>query len=373
MVLVDERGNPLDKNRLSNKVERLISGRVYLNMTKIKDRPEFFKDRIPVDTYYWLVIFLAIFIPVSYFNSFSFAFKISCVCVFPLVLPVYLNFFLLDKFFIKKKYLKYTLWFVLLVFTSGAVAQASVYLVIPLEEGDSFVTFFNPLFLIVFTSGARYYWRGIKMQMKLHEAQAKQYKAELDLLKYQVNPHFFFNTLNNLFALARKQKDQSTAKGIAKLSHIMRYMIYESNVEKIEISKEIEQITNFMELQKLRFAKEDNIKISFNVNGQLSNKKIVPMLLIPFVENAFKHGTSLVNKSEIEIDLCGEENEVNFTVKNYINQRQKDRDDQNSGIGLSNVRRRLELLYPDSHELKINNVGEKFEVSLKLLFNKEQQ
>jgi LytS/YehU family sensor histidine kinase len=335
-------------------------------MTKKNDHSLFTK-RITINAYYWLILFLAIFIPVYYFNSLDFALRIACVCISPLIPAVYINFLLLDKYFIHKKYFKYILWFILLVLISGIIAQGSVYLVIPLKEEDTFVTFFNPLFLIIFTSGARYYWHGIKLQMKLHEAQAKQYKAELDLLKYQVNPHFFFNTLNNLFAMARKQQDQSTAKGIAKLSHIMRYLIYDSNVEKIEIAKEIEQINNFIELQKLRFNNEDNINISFNIEGEISGQKIIPMLLIPFVENTFKHGISLVKESPIEINLKINNSELYFKVKNSINKRRRDRDDQNSGIGLTNVKRRLELLYPEAHELKIENDGEKFEVDLRIV------
>jgi two-component system LytT family sensor kinase len=320
--------------------------------------------RIAIHSYLWLSFFLAILIPVSIYTSFTYAFKVAFAVVFPLIPPVYINFFLLEKYFSRKLYLTYTLWFIVLAVCSGALAQVMVTITVPLEEGDNFVTAVDPLFLIILTGGARYYLRGTKLQLQLHEAQAKQLKAELDLLKHQVNPHFFFNTLNNLFAMARRQKDQATARGIAKLSHIMRYIIYDGVVEKIEITKEIEQIKNFIELQRLRFSTDDDIKITFDMEGNLNHKMITPMLLIPFVENAFKHGISLKMSSPIRISLRLHEDRLFFSVKNNINRMRQNRDDQNSGIGLANVKRRLQLLYPKTHKLEIVDDGEKFAISL---------
>jgi two-component sensor histidine kinase len=321
-------------------------------------------NRLAIHSYLWLSFFLAILIPVNVYTSFTYAFKVAFAVVFPLVPPVYINFILLDKYFNRKKYLKYALWFTMLAVISGALAQCMVTVSIPLNEGDNFVAFLDPLFLIILTGGARYYQHGLKLQLQLHEAQARQLKAELDLLKHQVNPHFFFNTLNNLFAMARRQKDQATARGIAKLSHIMRYIIYDGVVEKIEITKEIEQIKNFIDLQRLRFSADDDIKITFNLEGNFNHKMITPMLLIPFVENAFKHGISLKKTSPVEINLRLQEERLFFSISNNINRLRHNRDDQNSGIGLANVKRRLQLLYPQAHELKIVGNGEKFEVSL---------
>ena len=314
----------------------------------------------------WLFFFLAILIPVDMYNSFAYATRIAGAVVLPLIPAVYINFYLLEKYFNRKKYLQYILWLIILAVMGGILAQYTVLITIPLKEGDNFVTFFNPLFLIVLTGGARYYQRGIKLQLQLHEAQAKQLKAELDLLKYQVNPHFFFNTLNNLFAMARKENDQATATGIAKLSLIMRYMIYDGTCEKIEISKEIEQIKNFVELQRLRFSADDDIIITLNLEGCFEHKMITPMLLIPFVENAFKHGISLKSASPIAVNLRMQEEQLFFSVKNNINRMRQTKDDQNSGIGLANVKRRLELLYPQAHQLNIKDDDNTFEVSLVL-------
>ncbi|MBU0474079.1 MAG: histidine kinase [Bacteroidetes bacterium] len=228
------------------------------------------------------------------------------------------------------------------------------------------IAFLNPLLLMIITSGARSYYRGIKLQLQLQEVQTKQYQAELDLLRFQINPHFFFNTLNNLFSMARKQKDESTSKGIAKLSHIMRYIIYDCNVDKIELEKEIDMINNFIELQKLRFSDEDDIKINFGIVGELQNQEIAPMLLVPFVENAFKHGISLKNMSPINIKLKIETETLIFSVRNNVNKLRYNRENEHSGIGLQNVKRRLELLYPNKHELLIENIDDKFDINLKI-------
>lgn len=322
--------------------------------------------KIVFHSLYWIIFFLILFIPVWFFNSGKFAFLVAFGVVLPCTFPVYINFYLLDKYLKKRKYFNYWILLIILVILSGAFAQYFIYLLVPLKEGEFFGAFADPLFVIIITSGIRYYWQGIKLQIQLHEVQAKQYKAELDLLKYQVNPHFFFNTLNNLFSMARKQKDYSTSKGIAKLSHLIRYVIYDCNVDKIDLEKEIEQINNFLDLQKLRFSKEDKINISFEINGQYKTKQISPMLLIPFVENAFKHGISFKNDSPIDIKLNINNNLLLFSVKNNVNRLRCDRDDHNSGIGLANIQRRLELLYPESHHLKIENKKDTFEIILSI-------
>jgi two-component sensor histidine kinase len=313
----------------------------------------------------WFIFFLVIFIPLQIFNPVNFAVRISIGVIFPLILPVYLHFYLLDHCFDHRKYTAYAGWTILLVFASALFAQWFVEYMW-YEEGMNINAYLDPIFVMIVTSGVRYYYKGVKLQLQLQEAQAKQYKAELDLLRFQVNPHFFFNTLNNLFAMARKQKDESTSKGIAKLSHLMRYLIYECNVEKIELQKEIDQINNFIELQKLRFSEDDDISINFKLNGDINDQKITPMLLIPFVENAFKHGVSIKNSSPIDIELTANDKKLLFTVKNNINKLRYDREDEYSGIGLQNVKRRLELLYPEKHNLAIENIDEKFAVNLEI-------
>jgi len=338
---------------------------LFFIMTNLKNKSKRLKSKTAIHFYLWMVFALAMFVPIQIYQSADLAFRIALGIILPLLLAVYIHFLILEKYFQKGQFLFYGLNLALLLILSGIAAQLIIDFLVPEVEGG-IKSFLNPVFLIIVTSGFRYYSQGLKLQAQLQEAQAKQYKAELDLLKFQVNPHFFFNTLNNLFAMARKQKDQSTAKGIAKLSHLMRYIIYDCNVDKIDLQKEVEQIKHFLALQKLRFSKEDKINISFELAGDFENKTITPMLLLPFVENAFKHGISLANESAIKINLNVEKSRLLFSVSNSINKKRKAKTPNESGIGLANVKKRLELLYPDVYDLRIDNSGDVFNITLRM-------
>ncbi len=218
---------------------------------------------------------------------------------------------------------------------------------------------------IVITTALKIGKAGFEQRLAFQQIKAKHIQTELELLKSQINPHFLFNTLNNLFGLVRKL-DETVAGGIAQLSHLMRYMIYESNVERIELEKEIRQIQRLIELQKLRFLKEDDIAIDFKIEGNIKKVLIPPMLLIPFVENAFKHGISLEQSSFINIRLAIRDNSLQFSVKNSINTLKEEMENTNPGLGLQNVRRRLELLFPETHEFKVQNSNKEFVITLTL-------
>jgi len=164
--------------------------------------------------------------------------------------------------------------------------------------------------------------------------------------------------------MATTKGDEETAEGISKLSGLMRYLIYETKTEYISLEKEIEHIRNFIELQKLRFSERDEQDISFSVSGETANKFIPPMLFIPFIENAFKFGLSVSQKSMIKIDIQIKEKELDFIVKNTINKK-RIIDSESSGIGISNVKKRLELLYPNAYWLQITKDEQFFIVHLK--------
>ena len=207
-----------------------------------------------------------------------------------------------------------------------------------------------------------------KQRIELQEVKSKQLQTELNLLKAQINPHFLFNTLNNLFGLARKQ-DTRTADGIYQLSHIMRYIIYDSNVHMIELAKEIFQIRQIIELEKLRFANEDKISIEFQINGELEEILIPPMILIPLVENAFKHGINIQKNSFININLNIDRKNLQFSVKNSIHKNTNyNVQKSETGLGLTNVKRRLEIIYPDNHNLTVWEEKNSFEIVLNLSF-----
>jgi two-component system, LytTR family, sensor kinase len=191
----------------------------------------------------------------------------------------------------------------------------------------------------------------------------QEHRMELEFLKAQLNPHFFFNTLNNIYSLVYKKSDEAPA-ALMKLSDIMRYMLYESRTEHVSLDKEIENLNNYIELQKLRY--RDPEFISFTVEGDTFAHQVPPMLLLSFVENAFKHGRKRVTNPGIVIKITATETRLRFLVSNYTLEEDGKEKRKDSGIGMQNTRRRLELLYPGCHDLQISRNREKYTVSLEL-------
>ena len=201
------------------------------------------------------------------------------------------------------------------------------------------------------------------LEQTLKEQENEKLKSELSFLRSQVSPHFIFNVLNSVASLARKKSDK-VEDAIIQLSHLMRYTLYTN--QKVTIEKEIEYITNYINLQKLRFGTTANI--DFRVNLKRDDLVIEPMLLIPFVENAFKHGIGLITDPIIIILLDVSDHEINFTVRNKFNPEQNETKDSSSGIGLQNVRRRLDLLYKDLYTLRTETIEDNwYVVELKLI------
>lgn len=184
--------------------------------------------------------------------------------------------------------------------------------------------------------------------------------SELALLRSQVNPHFFFNTLNNIYSLVY-QKSEDAPEAVMKLSSIMRYMLYDATTDKVLLEKEIEYLKSFIELEKLRLRNKDFV--SFRINGSSEGQTIAPMLLIPFVENAFKHANRTVAAPGILVSLDINPGGIEFQVRNSI-RRANSPKDQLGGIGLTNIRRRLELLYPQKYTLDITGDDDLFIVKL---------
>ena len=172
---------------------------------------------------------------------------------------------------------------------------------------------------------------------------------ELQFLKSQLNPHFLFNSLNNIYSLAY-QKSDKTADAILKLSEIMRYMIYESNDSWVALSKEIEYVQSYIELQKLRF--KNGAAVEMILNGEIDDQQIIPLILISFVENAFKHGVANDPKDPIRINIIANQKILHFSITNKKSSGNKD---EVGGVGLNNVERRLQLLYPERYKLNIVN------------------
>jgi LytS/YehU family sensor histidine kinase len=193
------------------------------------------------------------------------------------------------------------------------------------------------------------------------ELEKQNFKSELSLLKNQLNPHFLFNTLNNIDALINENSPNASL-ALNKLSEIMRYVVYDSDKDFVELQDEINYIQNYISLQKLRIPAEDIIQ--FRISGNVQDKKIAPMMFIPFIENAFKH-SSLKNKSvnKIEIDINVGTELIDLRCKN---RKANIRKDKSSGVGLDNVKKRLELLYKNKYTLEIGDSENDFLVTLSI-------
>lgn len=289
----------------------------------------------------------------------------SFAFIFPWMLASYSHFYIHTRFFNKRKYLIYSGLIILIILLFGYLSELSVNKIL-YESVFERSGYTDVLIILTITTSLRYFRRGINQQYMMQEMEAKQLKAELNLLKSQVNPHFLFNTLNNLFSIAQKNNDNETANGLLKLSQLMRYMIYESNVELVSLEKEITYIRNFIELQKLRFENQDLLKVNLQITDNFKSIFICPMILIPFIENAFKHGLSVDSHNYIDISLTIDNRMLNLIVKNPIGNLNSRNDKRNSGIGLDNVKRRLNLVYPKRHNLIINSDDHFFFVDLKI-------
>ncbi|GAB3260076.1 histidine kinase [Larkinella harenae] len=202
-------------------------------------------------------------------------------------------------------------------------------------------------------------------EQAFRQIEKEKFQAELQLLKSQIHPHFLFNTLNNLYALTLRRSEQSPAV-VLKLSQLLSYMLYDCNASEVPLEKEIAFMKNYMGLEQLRYG--SRLDISINFHGDLQQKQIAPLLLIPFLENAFKHGTSQqLEQAWIFLDLSVDKNVLTFKLVNSRDAETETVTQKNvGGIGLQNVRKRLELLYPNRYELQIQPEEETYLVNLSL-------
>jgi len=205
----------------------------------------------------------------------------------------------------------------------------------------------------------------IRFEHEQKEKQAEQLSAELKFLRSQISPHFLFNVLTNMVSLARKKSDQ-LEQSLIMLADLMRYMLYETLEKKVELGKEVEYLNSYIALQKLRFGDDVAIDSTIKLNNGDGHYTIEPMLLIPFVENAFKHGTGYMEHPHIAIKLLVEHDLLVFEVLNAFDTTQDISKDESSGIGLGNVKARLNMLYKNNYSLTINDDNNLFHIILTL-------
>ncbi len=212
-----------------------------------------------------------------------------------------------------------------------------------------------------FGLGLRFSDKLIQKEKQRKEAEKEKLDSELAFLKSQINPHFLFNTLNSIYSLALI-KSEMTPEAVMKLSDIMRFVIQDSHFDKVSLEMEVQYIRYYVELQQLRL--NDKVDLRMNIEGEFDSKQIPPMILIPFVENAFKYGTSSHENARINIDIRIQQDSFDFSVSNQIFPgREKN---GTFGIGIENTRKRLSLIYPDKHTLSITNTGKVFVVKLNI-------
>ena len=223
------------------------------------------------------------------------------------------------------------------------------------------------LFIVIFVGMLRFAKDWFEFEARRKELENENLTAELNFLKEQINPHFLFNTLNNLYYLAFTQSPNTT-EVIAKLSQMMRYMIYDSNYPKVPLAKEIEYMQNYISLERLRL--NDSIPIQLEIHGNVEEVRIAPLIFITFLENAFKHGVSNNNpKAWVNVSIRLEGGQCIYKVENSKIPPAHKTMEEKSGIGLQNVKRRLELSYPGKYQLQVDDQPDRYAIQLNLLLS----
>lgn len=294
-----------------------------------------------------------------------------------LVIFFYLSYLvLIPKLYFQKKYSLFTISILIclaiIIFTPNALfpkmphhfrhmpQESDLGMRMPKGPPKSFLPFFLghnfvfavAIFFLAFT---------LKMSNLWKQSQQEKLDAELSYLKAQINPHFLFNTLNSIYSLAIAKSD-ATASAIVKLSGMMRYAISEAHMDTVSLQKELAYIADYIALQKLRIS--DSVKLTYTLTGNSAGKQIAPLLLIPFIENAFKFGVNVEKNSRIVIHLDVQESHLLlFVENNKVNENV-----EKTGLGITNTRSRLQLLYAGKHELNIDDQEHQFSIKLKIFF-----
>lgn len=293
-------------------------------------------------------------------NQSLFALVLTTSLLMPIMIYTYLNIYLFDTLFSERNYLAY---FIALVVT-GLIIATSMHFVLKYVLGSEISFMQNLLNLLVSTLmivGVRFMKNGLSKQYQLQEAKAKQIETELNLLKSQINPHFLFNTLNNIYATNLSQQETANDM-ILQLSDLMRYQLESSKKEVVSLQAEIDMIENYIALERKRLT--NSSQVTFQIQGDFTAHLIAPMLLIPFVENCFKHGVG-IEKTQIEIYAYLKDKEFTFITKNHI-PLTKATQVISTKTGIQNLERRLDILYPKKHKLIMDVEADLFVVRLKM-------
>jgi two-component system, LytTR family, sensor kinase len=326
----------------------------------------------------WM-IFGAIWFFLRYqdYHSTTTAVTVTAIKIFDLALLIYIsNYILVPRLLYREKYLWFALIFISMIAVSSIFKMQILGKLTHTPQLINWTSNFKTrlydniiphFFLVVAGVAVKLIFDYFRMQKRLMEIAREKAEAELNFLKSQINPHFLFNSLNSVYFLIDKNNTEAR-KALHKFSDMLRYQLYEVNGEQISIEKEIGYLKDYIGLQKLRI---ENCAVEFTVDEGMKGFSIEPLLLIPLVENSFKHLSHFAHgkKNEIKIELFGRDGEMNFLVCNTTEGRHVHEISNNGGIGLKNVKRRLELLYPQKHELTISEKDGWFDVQLQIKMN----
>lgn len=322
---------------------------------------------------WWHIIFWIVW---YFFYTFTYSFEglekiqfFHNFCLLPIrIAGTYvLIYWIIPKFLFTKKYLAFLILAIMHAILFGFLISLVLYLIAGYRDAAS-LFLLRPVVLnyqIPATAAAIYLFKRMYLlQQHSLNLEKEKLEAELKFLKSQIHPHFLFNTLNNLYALTLKKSDKAPEM-VIQLSNLLEYTLYSGKESEVGLNEELKQIRGYIDLEKLRFG--DRLNITTEIDGNVDGLNIAPLLLLPFVENSFKHGASTDLRSPfIDIKVNVKDNLLNFSISNSRGTEVQKNESYKEGIGLKNVKRRLELLYPRKHTLEITQNNDVFNVNLTL-------
>jgi len=304
----------------------------------------------------------------------------SCLLPVTMMVTYFVVYFLIPRYLLTKKYGKFALYsFYTFVFSSYIIVLViygclifllsfNISVMPPMSKNFLFILILVYLvagvvsFITVLNHNFKTASVNKELQNKILETQLQLKEQELHYLKRQIHPHFLFNTLNTIYGFAIKQSKQ-TPEIILKLSNLLDYILYQVNKPKVSLKEEVLHIKEYIELERIRF--QESLKVDFSATEIDENIRVAPMLLIPFVENAFKHGTLERGFLNIDIQIAIVGQQLSFRIENSY--REQSGNSKNGGIGLENIRKRLDLNYADNYELKTEMSGNRYVAELKII------
>ena len=318
---------------------------------------------------FWVVYYALNFVFYSKFLAYDdVLLKTLIACSFHITIVTINISILLPKYFFPRKFGMYfgifvplfalTVLGLVVIETAMLPKMQSVYESATIEHVMSSII--STLIVTSITAMLRFLQEWYKQQEKARKLAYNKLEADHKMLRMQVNPHFLFNALNNIYYMAYKKMDE-TAPAILKLSDLMRFMLYESDDRKIPLQKEIDYIQNYLGLEELKHG-DTNHKITFEIAGS-THREVEPLLMIPFVENAFKHGNLEDNDSFLHINIDSEEDAFIFKIRNSFDPDDQQKDEV-GGVGIENVKNRLQIYYPEKHVLNIKKDSNIYSVEL---------